>query len=223
MTTDHWEEAGKTARVAGGFPKPREAIRGTSESLGGGLDWQVSQGRAPEEESTGVVRGRLARGKSPGEDRKWWFNIVYCIFSPGGSLPGEDRKWRFNIVYWIILIIIMWTVMAASLEVLSACITLGVYVYVIRTLALMSHLGRHSPPINLCIKLVCSKFMMSLKPLPVTLVLHNIFTILGKNIFTKVQYNFWEQVFGLGFVYGDNFAIFMEVRTVPVSNDLFVM
>ena len=40
---------------------------------------------------------------------------------------------------------------------------------VIRTLALMSHLRRHSPPIKLCIKLVCYSCMMIPKPLPITI------------------------------------------------------
>ena len=43
---------------------------------------------------------------------------------------------------------------------------------VIRTLALMSHLRRHSPSINLCIKLVCYAFMMMIPtPLPVTYII----------------------------------------------------
>ena len=80
MSTDRWIEAGKS--VVGGFPKPREAIWGTSESLGEGwLD------RSPEEEFPGKSsRGRIYRcaedspgGKSPGEDMKWWFNTVYWI------------------------------------------------------------------------------------------------------------------------------------------------
>ena len=45
----------------------------------------------------------------------------------------------------------------------------GCFMCVIRTLALMSHIGRHSAPINLCIKLVCYSFMMIPKPLPVTI------------------------------------------------------
>ena len=40
---------------------------------------------------------------------------------------------------------------------------------VTRTLALMSHLGRHSPSINLYIKQVCCSSVMIPKPLPVTI------------------------------------------------------
>ena len=70
--------AGKTTSVVGGFPKPGEAIRGTSESMGeGAVD------RSPGEESTGVV----------------------CEDSPGGKSPGEDLNRCFNNIYWIVIII----------------------------------------------------------------------------------------------------------------------
>ena len=53
-----------------GFSEAQGGNSGDFRVPGGWLSGQVSQGRAPEEESTGVVRGRLARGKSPREDRK---------------------------------------------------------------------------------------------------------------------------------------------------------
>ena len=46
---------------------------------GGGCSRQVSRGRVPREESTGIV----------------------CEDSPGGKSPGEDLKCCFNNVYWM--------------------------------------------------------------------------------------------------------------------------
>ena len=68
MSTDRSIGAGKTTSVVGSFPKHGEAIRGYFRVPGGGWSGQVSRGRVPEEESTGVV----------------------CEDSPGEEFPGKN-------------------------------------------------------------------------------------------------------------------------------------
>ena len=82
---------GKTTSVVGGFPKPGEAIRGTSESLREG-----SADRSPGEEFPGdrIHRGSVCED-SPGEESTG----VVCEDSPGGKSPGEDLNRCFNNIY----------------------------------------------------------------------------------------------------------------------------